>query len=553
MTSERINLGNGVFKVTVSVPRVRQSGAGCFVCAPTTIPVHSPAAALSIVWRASLFGHGFSSSCLSWWSSSLLFTFSLCQGLKYILEMILHSAVLTNSWSARAQRPIFSIFVRRCFTSAELSPSVNPPKVSHIDGDSNDFLSWLEHKAGTKISSALAIGNSSHGRTLYAAEDIQSGDCILKIPFNVLLSSDNLPPEINSLFGDEISSVAKQALLILHEKWLGKNSEWAPYINCLPRDLHNTVFWSDEELDMIRPSALYRETLRQKAQIEKDFSAVKLAFHNISYQFPYVMPREFAYAYGLVTSRAWVGLRGVSMIPFADFLNHSCNSESYVLSDESQQHSVVIADRDFALGDEVLINYGNFSNASLLLDFGFTVCGNKYDQAQIELTVPQSDVLYEKKLELLERHQTPSVKDINEFTSLGNAFTFRKVKNDSLKGKGIPQSARAFSRILACHSQEELNELALVAEENDGRLARCPLKDKNREIAAHRHLFTEISRLIEEYDKRIEFLAYAPMCTCGKSATRRQLARELLSGESCVLKSAAVWLENYCLALSMNR
>ncbi|GER34403.1 SET domain-containing protein [Striga asiatica] len=479
--------------------------------------------------------------------------YSCDQGLKYIVEMILHSAVLTNSCFAQARRPIFSFYARRCFTSAELSASVNPSKLSHIDGDSNDFLSWFEHKAGTKISSALAIGKSSHGRTLYAAEDIQTGDCILKIPFTVQLSPDNLPPQINSLLGDEFSSVAKLALLILHEKWLGKNSEWAPYISCLPRDLHNTAFWSDEELEMIRPSALYRETFRQKAEIENDFSAVKFVFHNISYQIPNITPREFAHAYGLVASRAWVGSRGVSMIPFADFLNHDCNSESYVLSDESQRHSEVIADRDFALGDEVLIKYGNFSNASLLLDFGFTVCGNKYDQVQIELTVPQSDELYEQKLELLERYQTPNIKDINEFTSLGNSFTFRKVKNGSRKGKGIPQSVRAFSRILTCNSQEELNELALEAEENDGRLARCPLKDKNREIAAHRYLFTEISRLIEEYDKRIEFLAYAPLCTCGKSVTRRRLARELLSGELCVLKSAAVWLENYCLGLSMNR
>ncbi|KAK6158696.1 hypothetical protein DH2020_006010 [Rehmannia glutinosa] len=362
---------------------------------------------------------------------------------------------------------------------------------SHINEDCSDFLPWLEHKAGADISSALAIGKSSYGRTLYAAEYIQTGDCILKVPYSVQLTPDNLPPEITSLLGDEVSNVAKVALLILHEKRLGHNSEWAPYISRLPQpeELHSTIFWSDEELEMIRPSALYEETLSQKTQIQKEFFAVKSAFD----QFP----------------------------------------------DQS--------DNDFAPGDEVLIRYGKFSNATLLLDFGFTVSCNSYDQVRVELNVPQHDRLYKQKMELLDSHRTPSIKDVNEFTSSRNSFTIREVRTGSRKGKGVPQSLRAFCRILTCNSQQELNALAIEAAQNDGRLARYPLKDKNREIAAHCHLLSEISRLTEEHNQYIKFLLVpTPLRACGKSVLRRRLAHDLLTGELRVLKSASAWLENYC-------
>ncbi|KAL0393902.1 UNVERIFIED_CONTAM: hypothetical protein Slati_4356400 [Sesamum latifolium] len=476
---------------------------------------------------------------------------SLCSPALIQTEMLLHSVIVTNSCWAQSRRPLVSTLFR-CFSiSSNSFASITSPEASHIDEDFNDFLPWLEQKAATKISSALSIGKSSYGRALFAAKDIQTGDCLLKVPYSVQLSPDNLPVEITCLLGDEVGNVAKVALLILHEKKLGQNSEWAPYISCFPQaeDLHSTIFWSDDELAMIQPSALYEETLRQKAQIEKDFWAVKLVFDRFPHHFRDVTLQEFTYAYGLVTSRAWGSSRDVSMIPFADFLNHDGTSEAYVLCNESKKHSEVIADRDFAPGDEVLIRYGKFSNATLLLDFGFTVSCNSYDQVQVEINIPQHDRLYTQKLELLDRHSTRSTKDVNEFTCSRNSFTIKEVKCGSKKGKGIPQSLRAFARILTCNSQEELNDLAVEAARKDGRLARYPLKNKNREIAAHQLLLSEISQLVEEHNKYIKLLVPAPPYLCGKSVLRRRLAQDLLTGELRVLKSASAWLENYCSTL----
>ncbi|KAI3710583.1 hypothetical protein L2E82_40367 [Cichorium intybus] len=67
-------------------------------------------------------------------------------------------------------------------------------------------------------------------------------------------------------------------------------------------------------------------------------------------------------------------------IPFADFLNDDGFSETDVLGDDFKQVLEVIVDKSYGPGDEVLIRYGKFSNATLLLDFGFILPSNKYDQ-----------------------------------------------------------------------------------------------------------------------------------------------------------------------------
>lgn len=231
----------------------------------------------------------------------------------------------------------------------------------------------------------------------------------------------------------------------------------------------------------------------------------------------------------------------------SDFLNHEGITEAIVLSDEDRQLSEVIADRNYAPGEEVVIRYGRFSNATLLLDFGFTLPYNIHDQVQIEMKIPSHDPLCQMKLELMQRHHLRTVKDVSDFNSFRNPFTIKEVKSATGKGKGIPQSLRAFARVLCCTSIQELNELAMEAVQNDGRLARRPLRICSKEIEAHKILLSHITQLIEEYNVSLESLETVNTPSMyGRFALRKQMARDLLTGELRILKSAAAWLSNYC-------
>ena len=116
------------------------------------------------------------------------------------------------------------------------------------------------------------------------------------------------------------------------------------------------------------------------------------------------------------------------------------------------------------------------------------------------------------------------------------------MKFASKKGRGIPQSFRAFARVLCSNAQglesvfllllseyckmlffldltdlhlflfsffhliSELSDLESEAAQSDGRLARSPLKNKSREIEAHELIHSKITEQINEYDAFIKVI-----------------------------------------------
>ncbi|KAK6929268.1 SET domain [Dillenia turbinata] len=420
------------------------------------------------------------------------------------------------------------------------------------DEDCDDFLPWLRRKSGVEISSVLSNGKSDFGRSLYASKPVATGDCILRVPYNVQLASDNLHPQIDSLLIEDVGHVSRLAIVILLEQKKGQDSAWGPYVTRLPQpwEMHNTIFWTRDELEMIRQSPVYFETINFQAQIEKEFLSISSVLNHFPASLEDITLQDFMHAYALVGSRAWGSNNGVSLIPFADFLNHDGEAEASVLSNDDKQISEVISDRDYASGEQVFITYGKFSNATLLLDFGFTLPSNKHDQVQMQLSIPLHDPLHMMKSELLKRHYLPAGKDANQLSSTWDTFTIKEVKSARGKGRGIPQSLRAFARVLCCTSRQELHELALEAAQHDGRLARRPFEDTNQEMQAHKNLLSWVTELIGEYESSVKSLEYQSSHSASESfALRRQMARDLLTGELRVLKSAAAWLDAYCTRL----
>ncbi|KAK2405662.1 SET domain-containing protein [Trifolium repens] len=442
--------------------------------------------------------------------------------------------------------------LRRCMLHTVFNFS-SFPNVSSHSSLLHNFLPWLENKAASTISSSLSIANSSYGNSLFASNSIQTGDCILQVPYTVQITPDNLPPQIRSLISEDVGNIAKLAIVLLIHKNLGQDSEWYPYISCLPpqAQMHNTIFWNESELEMIRQSSVYQETIYQKSQIEKDYLAIRPVLKSFRQSFGDFTCKDFMHACAQVGSRAWGSTKGLSLIPFADFLNHDGISEAIVMSDDNKQCSEVIADRDYVPGEQVLIRYGKFSNATLMLDFGFTIPYNIYDKVQIHCDIPKQDPLRDLKLELLQQYFVPPIKEAKCLKYSVNSFTIKEVKSARGKGKGVPQSLRALARVLSCTTPQELNYLVMEAAQTDGRLARRPLQDMNKEIEAHKILSSLFIQLIEERNATImSFDSCNSSSLCQRLPVRRQMAQDLLHGELRILKSASAWLENYCFSLT---
>ncbi|KAF8749183.1 hypothetical protein HU200_012722 [Digitaria exilis] len=439
------------------------------------------------------------------------------------------------------------------------SAASKPQATSLKDDNGTAFLHWLQRKAGTQISSALAVATSTLGRSLFALEPIQEGGCILEVPYSVQLTKDKLPREVCMLLDNLARDTAKVAVLLMMEQHLGHESAWEPYIKSLPckDQMHNMMFWGLNELHMVRSSSVYNEAIEQREQVQKEFSAVKPVLECFQHLFGEVKSEDFMHACALVSSRAWWTPRGASLIPFADFLNHDGFSNSILLYDEKRDVSEVIADRNYAVGEQVMIRYGKYSNAVLALNFGFTLSRNIYDQAHISIDMRDQDSLYRKKLDTWLRHHGPKSEDMFSCSYTKASFVIKEVKFCGGKLVGVPLILRAFFRVFYAMSlkgtSSELEEMSAEADRDDGRLARCPLGNKEKEIHAHRMLLLHLDDEIQGYFTAIEHLEidnnYASR---SMHPFRKEMAKDLLVGEFRVLQSARAWVENYCDNLSIS-
>ncbi|CAM0147884.1 unnamed protein product [Urochloa decumbens] len=444
-----------------------------------------------------------------------------------------------------------------------------PQATTLKDDNCTAFLRWLQRKAGTQVSSVLDVATSTFGRSLFALEPIQEGDCILEVPYGVQLTQDKLPQEVCMLLDNLVGDTAKVAVLLMMEQNLGHASGWEPYIKSLPckDQMHNVMFWDLNELQMVRNSSVYNEAIEQREQIKKEFSAVT-PVHSLSPSLPDFMVMHWWASPALfylcvieiaifmpraVSSRAWRTSKGVSLIPFADFLNHDGHSNSILLYDEKKAVSEVIADRNYAVGEQVMIRYGKHSNAVLALNFGFTLSRNIYDQVQTWVDMPDEDLFYMEKLDTWLRHHGPKSEDMFSCNYTKASFVIKEVKFCRGKAVGVPQILRAFFRVFYATSLEELEEMSTEAARGDGRLARRPLENREREIHAHSMLLLHLDNEIQGYFTAIEQLKIAND-TASRSVQpfRKQMAKDLLVGELRVLQSSRAWIAIYCETLSIS-
>lgn len=425
--------------------------------------------------------------------------------------------------------------------------------------EDNDFTMWLRKRGEDGACSSLTMGTSLYGRGLFASRPIQAGDCILRISKRLIITPDKLHEEVKHLLHKDISNCARLALLILAEQYAGQASEWAPYMSCLPQlgALHNTVLWSDDELEMLRQSSSsYRQSVQFRAAIVEEFGAVQ----HVLQQCPHIFGQSvtctnFRHAYAVVNSRAWGVDEGntVGLVPFVDFFNHDAHCQSFLSFDNEYEYAEVIADRDYTAGEQVSINYGKFGNDVLAVTFGFTLEYNPYDQVEVWMGLSRRDVLRKAKLQLLHSHGMLTLSGFGDFDGGGNAFLIKEVKTIKGRGKGIPQPMRAFARVLCASSNEELVDMAREASEFDGRLARQPLKDIHKELQAMVLLLARVESLIQDHSSAILALEMADYCRMNRKpvpSIRREMAEEILGGELRVLRSAANWLKHHCIDLN---
>jgi hypothetical protein len=298
------------------------------------------------------------------------------------------------------------------------------------------YTEWCRNGLGARVSTKLEVRDlGEHGeRGVFAVEPIGSGEALVEVPFESLLtvaSGLSCPPDL-ALRASALCTVLGQlsreddalALRLLFEKHEnGSRSKFAGHVAVLPKSYPlGLVEWPEAELEaLLAGSGMKVKAEVWRAQVERDFDALKKLVvvaaaaaagggsssssspcdgvqqqQTLEDCFPWFTLANYKWALASIWTRC-VSVKCTTkttsggeqqqevvykaLSPYFDLFNHSFASKTvHGLASASEWTKTgaaltVTTGQTWASGEEVCLNYGAESNGRLLLIYGFCAEG----------------------------------------------------------------------------------------------------------------------------------------------------------------------------------
>lgn len=134
------------------------------------------------------------------------------------------------------------------------------------------FHQWLQVNGVDLRGCKIKYSDASKGFGLYSSNNASDGVLIV-VPLDLaitpmrVLQDPLLGPECRALYkeGDVDDRFLMMLFLILER--LRKNSSWKPYLDMLPNTYGNPLWFTDDELEELKGTTLYRATELQKKNL----------------------------------------------------------------------------------------------------------------------------------------------------------------------------------------------------------------------------------------------------------------------------------------------
>lgn len=229
-------------------------------------------------------------------------------------------------------------------------------------------------------------------RGIASSRAAQEGDVLVNLPGAVMLSAETSDPGIveavgaslraqysSDLDAKEMQKLVRQIGLVggllLERRRAARNdpaARFKDYIATLPQPPRNVVFFTEAEL---AAAELLTGQVPALAQLTIAEMHALVAARPDLLGAPPPDEDEIRGAVALALSRSFES----AMAPLIDLANHASSSEhnAKLVQRGGQGGSYLMATRSIAAGEEVRINYGAKSDASMLAVYGFAPPGNR--------------------------------------------------------------------------------------------------------------------------------------------------------------------------------
>lgn len=308
---------------------------------------------------------------------------------------------------------------------SNLSPSryTDITNKDQLGADLYDQLNYLHphHHAKDQSPIVVAAALEGQGRGLVATDRISQNERVVTVPQNAIITaqtavkSSQWLQSVLKMHSSSQNTLPDWTILAL---WLtellndGKNSignsDISQYYNAyaavLPQDnccIGNVLEWT-EEMDMLRGSHLYK--LAMEIQNAADVSwqeiqpTIRQAEHDEIIPPNIFTQKNINHSFSLLLSRL-IRLENYSngadvdaLCPWADFVNHSCFSRSF-LRWSPEESSVILDNKDgmYTIGEQIFASYGQKTNGELLISYGIVLnsedfSSNPHDACLVEIS-----------------------------------------------------------------------------------------------------------------------------------------------------------------------
>jgi len=191
--------------------------------------------------------------------------------------------------------------------------------------------------------------------------------------------------------------------LLAADLLLKKTSKPTPWNAMFPSmtDFEATMplMWP-EELSILLPKPAKDLREKQRAKFRHEWNIVAKAFPEISqeeYLYFWLVLNTRTFYYVTPEMERFLPEDRLALLPVADLFNHADSGCEVLFSSKS---FIIVTNRAYRAGEEVLVCYGQQSNDWLLAEFGFMLTKNRWDEVCLdEVILPNLDVVQKAELE----------------------------------------------------------------------------------------------------------------------------------------------------------
>ena len=328
--------------------------------------------------------------------------------------------------------------------------AVPPPRAAALA----PFTAWLLAGGVQMNGVEVAWLGGAMGAGLVATRDLPTGAVACRVPRSLLLTvtSGLTDPELGQVLSelqndleDERNNldasagiIALQLLYAAAQAQRGEPNRWAPYVDCLPRELNTPVLWPRSLREtLLAGTSLLTDTRELRAAVIGELRRVRrrllqhgqagwMARFGLDVATPCPLTgskssaaERWLLAQSLVRSRAYVILDDgedghgaleellgdeLVMAPLVDLDNHDDALRGGILWGDGEgappDQLTVTLQRPAAVGEQVSVSYGCHSRAGSLLAFGFFTDAQRPSFAY-RLAVDRADPHAEQKVATL--------------------------------------------------------------------------------------------------------------------------------------------------------